>query len=289
MLENTVLVKLHQFILNKPRGRFAIYGTGSGAIKVVASLGVLFEQIECFIDRDIATEKLLYYKPVHDLSYLKNEFFDGIIIASMFGDEITKKLKNVGVLKNSIFLCFSNESKNQNEINIDKYTYGVSTNNTYSKLVEKIGAFCSINSTAIIGTLGNHPIHLVSTHPFFYNTKFGFVEEKDDYVTMKSKNGKIKIGNDVWVGSNAIILPGVTIGNGAIIGAGSVVTRDVPSYAIVVGNPARILKYRFSEETIKKIEKIAWWEWDDDKIKENIQLFKYPELFIEKHYKNEES
>lgn len=85
---------------------------------------------------------------------------------------------------------------------------------------------------------------------------------------------RINIGNDVWIGTNASILSGVTIGNGVVIGAGSVVTKDVPNYAIVAGSPARIIKYRFSEEIIQLLNEVCWWDLPISVIKENIDLFK---------------
>lgn len=76
----------------------------------------------------------------------------------------------------------------------------------------------------------------------------------------------IRIGNDVWIGRNVLVLPGVDIGDGVIVGAGSVVTKDVPAYAVVAGNPARVRRYRFDKEQIKKLLKIKWWDWETDKL-----------------------
>lgn len=90
---------------------------------------------------------------------------------------------------------------------------------------------------------------------------------------MKRKNGKVIIGNDVWIGTNVTILPSVTIGNGAIIEAGSVITKDIPDYAVVAGTPAKIIKYRFSEEEITLLNASQWWNWSDEAIKEHISEF----------------
>lgn len=85
--------------------------------------------------------------------------------------------------------------------------------------------------------------------------------------------GEVVIGHGVWIGDSVIILPGVTVGNGAVIGAGSVVTRPIPPYAIAVGNPARVVKYRFSPEVVALLEAVDWWSWDVEKIRRNRDLF----------------
>jgi len=100
--------------------------------------------------------------------------------------------------------------------------------------------------------------------------------------------GDIHVGNDVWIGATSTIMSGITIGDGAIIGAGSMVTKDVPPFAIVVGNPGKIVKYRFTEEQIESLLKIAWWDWEEDKIKDNAQLMWSSNInnFINKFIKN---
>lgn len=117
----------------------------------------------------------------------------------------------------------------------------------------------------------NHPIEFKSTHAFFFNPHFKFCESDSlDYVPLA-------IGNDVWIGHNAIINPGVrTIGNGAIIGAGAVVSINVPPYAVVVGNPARVVRYRFSKDVIKELLASRWWEKSIDEIKPYIREFQGP-------------
>jgi acetyltransferase-like isoleucine patch superfamily enzyme len=130
-----------------------------------------------------------------------------------------------------------------------------------------IGRYCSFASAFTILN-GNHPAQFKSLHPFFYNPIFGYV---DDLMITRSQ---LIVDNDVWVGHAAIILPSVThIGNGAIIGAGCVVTENVPPYAIVIGNPGRVIKYRFDVNTIEKIQESKWWEKDIRDIKANAKEF----------------
>ena len=90
-----------------------------------------------------------------------------------------------------------------------------------------------------------------------------------------------KIGNDVWIGRSAIVLSGTSIGNGAVIGAGSVVTKDVPDYAIVAGNPAKLIRYRFDEQTIKELQSLKWWDWPDEKIERYAKYFVDPQHFLQ--------
>ncbi|MCL4640013.1 MAG: CatB-related O-acetyltransferase [Pseudosphingobacterium sp.] len=116
------------------------------------------------------------------------------------------------------------------------------------------GNYCSIAPEIRIFR-ANHPKDTFTSHPLLYNPVAGFVE-KD-----MLERAPLKVGNDVWIGEWAIILPRVSvIGNGAMVGAGSVVTKDVPPYAIVAGNPAKIIGYRFDEITIQKLEESKWWE-----------------------------
>lgn len=144
-----------------------------------------------------------------------------------------------------------------------------------------IGNYCSIASNVKIICGGIHPTNYVSTFPF--RIKFDLSDKYTD--GHPSTKGDVIIGNDVWIGTEVTILSGVSIGNGAIIFANSVVTKDVPDYAIVTGVPAKIIRYRFSEEEICHLNKIKWWEWNKDKLIDNVELFSSPniELFLKKH------
>jgi len=158
-----------------------------------------------------------------------------------------------------IFSCY-------HRVEIGKYSYGCFSNEKVPPNTE-IGRYCSFAQNFAIFN-GNHPIERKSTHPFFYNPSFGLVER--DMIP----RSRLKIGNDVWVGFGAIILPSVSsIGDGAVIGAGSVVTKDVPSFAVMAGNPARIIKQRFSAEKIIEITAAPWWEKDIEELSNEIGGF----------------
>ena len=134
----------------------------------------------------------------------------------------------------------------------------------------KIGKFCSIACGAkFLFTSGNHSMQSLSTYtfPIFYE-EWG-LDTKDIRSAWDNK-GDIVIGNDVWIGYEAVILSGVTVGDGAIVGARAVVTKDVPPYTIVAGVPARPIRKRFDEETIAKLQALRWWDWDEEKIKRCI-------------------
>ncbi len=129
-----------------------------------------------------------------------------------------------------------------------------------------IGAFCSIAPEVVIFGGGEHNVHWVTTYPL--SIVFGLpMAGKDGHPNSK---GRTLIGNDVWIAYGATILSGVSIGDGAVIGARAVVTRDVPPYAIVAGNPARVLRSRFDEETVAKLLKIAWWNWPVSRILRHV-------------------
>jgi len=152
--------------------------------------------------------------------------------------------------------------------------------------LESAGSFVSIAVNVSLA-FRNHPIHLVTTHSMITYAQLGFIKKDKchEYDAIEKRNERVKIGNDVWIGQNVTILPGVTINDGAIVGAGAVVTRDVPSYAIVGGNPAHVIKYRFDEETIQGLLEVRWWDWPDKTIRERIDDFYNTKKFVEKYSK----
>ena len=143
-----------------------------------------------------------------------------------------------------------------------------------------IGKFCSIGPDCRIG-LGRHPSKIfVSTHPIFFSTR------GQSQITFSDKNyfgesEKIMIGNDVWIGSNSIILDGVKVHTGAILAAGSVVTKDVQPYAIVGGVPAKVIGYRFEAEQVNKLLKSKWWDKDIEYLKNNYHKFHNIQSFFD--------
>jgi acetyltransferase-like isoleucine patch superfamily enzyme len=151
---------------------------------------------------------------------------------------------------------------------IGEYTYGKPNIVSWGKEATlKIGRYCSIAENVVIFLGSEHRTDWISTYPFPI-----FLEEGKSIKGHPSTKGDVIIGNDVWIGFNVIVISGVTIGDGAAIGAGSVVAKDVPAYAVVSGNPARVVRYRFNEEAIQKLLQIRWWDWPDEKVRENIHL-----------------
>ena len=162
------------------------------------------------------------------------------------------------------------------QIEIGMYSYGGCFTRGQVPENTRIGRYCSFAAEFTILN-GNHPARFKSMHPFFYNPVFGYVNE------LLITRTKLVIENDVWVGHGAIILPSVTrIENGAIIGAGCVVTENVPPFAIVVGNPGRIIKYRFDEKTIDELQRSRWWEKDIKDITKDENEFR---TFTKRSYK----
>jgi acetyltransferase-like isoleucine patch superfamily enzyme len=153
------------------------------------------------------------------------------------------------------------------EVSIGLYSLGGCFKRNAMDRHTTIGRFCSIAS-GVRAMNRNHPMSFKSMHAFFYNPRLGYTEK--DLVEYTP----LVIGSDVWIGSNALILPGVrSIGHGAVIAAGAVVNKQIPPYAVVVGNPARVVRYRFSPPVIEKLLASCWWERPIEEIRQDLGDF----------------
>lgn len=159
---------------------------------------------------------------------------------------------------------------------IGDYTY-VSINARIS--MSTIGKFCSIGPNFVCGW-GIHPINGLSTSPMFYSTSRQNGMTMSDVDKIEERK-PVTIGNDVFIGANVTVLDGVTIGDGAVIGAGAVVSKDIPPYAVAVGCPIHIIKYRFEAEKIEALKKIEWWNFEEERLKEVEKYFFDVNRFIE--------
>lgn len=212
-------------------------------------------------------------------------------------EEIDKALLEKGFVQEGWRDCFRSTDWHDDLLHkgcpIGRGTYGFDTFMQADRLlVRRIGRYCSINESARCH--GNHPTQFVTTSTFPFDKGHyppppsssdaacvfnGKCFESSVEEERRTQYQSIEIGNDIWIGANAIILPHVKIGDGAIVGAGAVVTHDVPPYAIVGGIPAKIIRYRFSPEIIESLLRIQWWDWPVSRIYENQELFTQPELF----------
>lgn len=183
---------------------------------------------------------------------------------------------------------FSNSEKEDNVMLYSVYKIDHSKIGAYTYIAQNsiinhttIGRFCSIGANFVCGW-GVHPLHTLSTSPMFYSTK-------KQNGTSLSKTDKIQetkpiiIGNDVFIGMNVTVLDGVEIGDGAVIGAGSVVSQNIPPYAIAVGCPIQIIKFRHAPETIEKLMQIKWWNWNINQLQEVEKYFDDIKGFVAKH------
>ena len=142
---------------------------------------------------------------------------------------------------------------------VGRYSY---TGKNTIILYSEIGSFTSISWNVSIGG-ANHDYRRICQHSILYDPKFGVV---NDALYDRYADG-VKIGSDVWIGCGAVVLRNTSIGHGAVVGANAVVTKDVPPFAIVAGNPAKVIKYRFDEKVINELLSLAWWDWEDSQIR----------------------
>ncbi len=205
--------------------------------------------------------------------------------------ELLKRFESVNIL----------ELESMSKITIcGRHSYGPLCSH---HLVESVGSF----SCFAVGTdvVVNHPVDMISVHPFMYaGEPMGFdyegfkINSPQWYIPgifprgsvhkTKDNRRRIAIGSDVWLGKNVIITNGSNIGNGVIAGAGTIITKDIPDYAVVVGNPSRIIRYRFTPDQIEGLNRIKWWDWSDETIRDRYDDFYLPiDEFIEKYLKKQ--
>lgn len=185
---------------------------------------------------NICTTRILFFRSSCDAANPKGKKFPPMKLA-------TPKIKNLG-----------------------RYTY-CSTDLTICSGNTSIGSFCSIGSQVTLGH-GDHPLNFLTTSPYLYLAVWGFKTENTPFHNEFWEMPPISIGNDVWIGDGVFVKNGITVGDGAVLGARSVVTKDVPPYAIVAGVPAKIIRYRFDEPTRQELLRLKWWELEDDIIRQ---------------------
>lgn len=285
--------------VNTLKKDFIIYPYGEYGVMTKRILNDAFGIEEKFIIDNTLSK---YNCNIKDLDYCKNiDSTRYTVLFTCANPEVYKEVRNN--LRNyfsessivDIFADLENKQAEEKEHTIcGKYSYGPLCNHW---LVESVGAFCSFAPGTDV--VENHAVEYVSTHPFLYyggekdvvhNRKWKEVKGERGYfpdIQPKGNNyrlEKIHIGNDVWLGKNVIITNSANIGNGVIAGAGAVITKNIPDYAVVVGIPARIIRYRYTQEQIHALNTIAWWDWTDEKIREHYDDFYLDiEEFIHKY------
>lgn len=190
-------------------------------------------------------------------------------------NKVLKKMRGAAVANSSIHKTSKVEAGSQFiNSSMDRYSF---CGYDCKILNCNIGAFCSIADGVIIGG-AQHPIEWASTSPVFYRGRDSVAKKFSEFERPKSK--RTIIGNDVWIGDRALIKGGVEIGDGAIIGMGSVVTKNVGAYEIWAGNPAKLIRKRFDDNTVQELLNSAWWNLDDATILKYSQYIREPNQFV---------
>lgn len=291
------IMQIRDRLINK---KCYIYGAGVGGKIFADLLDKNRIKYEGFIDKRAGEIKEVLGHSVLTIDEIKENAF--IVVALRgYDSEAIEEIRRIGLGYSDYYVLAAGLNVNRQDIiykgcRVGRYTYGYEGLLEYYPMAESIGRYCSINETAKI--MNNHSLDCITTHPFLDHPafvewdkfverdclikKYGKHNNNSNYEDSAIRNNKsVIIGNDVWIGANVIILPGVKIEDGAVLAAGAIVTRDVGAYQIVGGNPARFIKYRFDQDTISKLMKIKWWNWEHDEIEKNIELFFNPKEFVE--------
>lgn len=280
--------------------KFIIFPFGETGLLVKNVLNNLYGIQETYI---LDNHLCQYNSQIRELAFLNDINCDNYcIIIACTNPDIYDKLKSdvLNYFKRENIAEFFHQPVGLGGVvtKIGKYSYGpLCRNHIY---IESIGAFCSFaEGTEVVQ---NHEMNYLTTHPMIYAGAYlddynryaeykgyeWYVEGVVPKLELIKKRKRSVIGNDVWLGRNVVITNYANIGNGVIAGAGAVITKDVPDYAVVAGVPARLIRYRYHAEEIECLNKIAWWDWPDDKIKENFDDFYLPARdFIRKHLNEE--
>lgn len=207
-----------------------------------------------------------WVKQVIREQYLRRRFPRSVIHSGATADK-TSSLGKYSVLFRDVILLDSV---------LGAYSYVQSGSALYST---EVGPYCSIAGGVTIG-LGAHPTFMVSTSPVFYDNEQPLPKFFTEDRAFKQIFPRTIIGADVWIGQGAMVKAGVRIGTGAVIGAGSIVVKDIPPYAIAVGNPCRPIKSRFPEDICQRLLDSQWWEFEDARLEKLAPLFTDPEVFL---------
>lgn len=275
-----------------------IYGAGKAGQAIRETLIENHVRVSGFYDINaVELQKKMYVRVRHiNEANAEREFI--VISLRGYNVQVIDWLKEKGFSHEDVYYVamspYNREDIVYKGCKIGRYTYGYEKLLEEFPLAESIGRFCSISSSAKIVT--NHPGGYITTHPMLDAFPFSWentehinkmISEYGHYennhpagISMLRNNPPVVIGNDVWIGAHVIILPGIHIGDGAVLAAGSCVTRDVPDYAVVGGVPAKLIKYRFDEKDRKLLKKIQWWNWSLEEIEEKIELFYSPQKFM---------